>query len=196
MASELDPPLPDPPITDGVERMPPRAFATARRGLDPKQVDEFLDAVASRLEGLQTELAEAQLAAENAGDRAPDQEADAEVSHGGGLDQRMRSLTGVLEREAASMLDQARTEATRIIADAKDEAAWLRTDAQREAERSIEEARASLEKADEEARRMLVDITTRRQQMLEGLQLMQERLLGAAKDLDDTLNPGGILGSG
>jgi hypothetical protein len=69
------------------------------------------------------------------------------------------------------------------------------TDAQKEAARSIEEAGASLEKADQEARRMLVDITARRQQMLEGLQQMQKRLLGAAQELDETLNPAGLLGA-
>jgi DivIVA domain-containing protein len=199
LAIELDPPLSDSPITDDSEQVPTRAFATSRRGFDRKQVDEFLDAVASRLAGLEKDLAEAQHAAEEARDHAPDEEAvervGAEAPDDDGLDPRVRPLVEVLERETASMIAQARTEATRVIADAKDEAAWLRTDAQKEAARSIEEARASLEKAGEEARRILVDITTRRQQMLEGLQLMQERVLGVAQDLDDTLNPEGLLGT-
>lgn len=199
MAIELDPPLPDPPITEDAEQALTRAFATTRRGFDRKQVDDFLDAIASRFESLEKELAEAQHAAEEAQNRAPGEEAieptSAEVPDEDGLDQRVRSLVDVVEHETASMLAQARTEATKVVADARDEAAWLRADAQKEAGRSIEEARASLEKADEEARRMLVDITTRRQQMLEGLQLMQERLLGAAQDLDDTLNPAGLLGT-
>ena len=198
MAIELDPPLPDPPITEDAEQVPTRVFATARRGFDRKQVDDFLDALALRLEGLEGELAETQLAAEAAHESADDEGAveptDAEVPEDG-LDPRMRSLVAVVERETASMLAQARTGATKVIADARDEAAWLRADAQKEAGRSIEAARSSLEKADEEARRMLLDITARRQQMLEGPQLMQERLLGAAQDLDNTLNPAGLLGT-
>jgi DivIVA domain-containing protein len=198
LAIELDPPLPDPPITEDSEQILTRAFATARRGFDRKQVDDFLDVVASRLESLEKELAEAQLATEEAGNHAPDEEAVAPTSaeaQDDELDQRVRSLVAIVEREMASMLAQARTEATRVIADARDEAAWLLTDAQKEAARSIEEAGASLEKADQEARRMLVDITARRQQMLEGLQQMQERLLGAAQELDETLNPAGLLGA-
>ncbi len=198
LATELDPPLPDPPITEDAGQVLTRAFATARRGFDRKQVDDFLDALSTRLEGLEKELAEEQLAAEAARDRAPDEEAvqptSAEVPDDG-LDPRVRSLVGVVERETRSMLTQARAEAANVIADATKEAASLRTEAQREAGRSIEEARVSLEKADEEARRMLLDITTRRQQMLEGLQQMHERLLGAAQDLDDTLHPAGLLGT-
>jgi DivIVA domain-containing protein len=198
LAIELDPPLPDPPITDDAEQVLTRAFATARRGFDRKQVDGFLDALASRVEGLEKELTDAQLAAEAARDRAPDEGAveptSAEAPEDG-LDPRVRSLVAVVDRETRAMLAQARAEAANVIADATNEAASLRTEAQKEASRSIEEARVSLEKADEEARRMLVDITTRRQQMLEGLQQMQERLLGAAQDLDDTLNPAGLLGT-
>ncbi len=195
LAIELDPPLPDPPITEAAEQVLTRAFASARRGFDPKQVDDFLDALESRIEGLEGELAQAQLAAESARNHGLDEEAVEPTSEvpDDELDQRVRSLVAVLERETASMLAHAKTEATRVIADARDEAAWLRADAQKEAGRSIEEARASLEKADEEARRMVLDITARRQQMLEGLQQMQERLLGAAQDLDDTLNPAGLF---
>jgi DivIVA domain-containing protein len=197
LAIELDPPLPDPPITEDAEQVLTRAFATARRGFDRKQVDDFVDALASRLEGLERELAEAKLAAEEAPsalDADATQATSAEVPDDG-LDPRVRSLVEVVERETASMLVQARAEATKVIAEARNEAAFLRTDAQKEAGRSIEEARASLEKADEEARRMLADITTRRQQMLEGLQQMQARLLGATQDLDNTLNPAGLLGT-
>jgi DivIVA domain-containing protein len=198
LAVELDPPLPDPPITDDVEQAPTRAFATTRRGFDRTQVDGFLDAIASRIQGLEKELAEIQLAAGAEDEPVSDEEVAGPTNAedpDDGLDPRMRLLVEVLERETASMLARARTDATKVIADARDEAAWLRADAQKEATRSIEEARVSLEKADEEARRMLLDITTRRQQMLEGLQLMQERLLGAAQDLDDTLNPAGLLGT-
>jgi len=198
LAIELDPPLPEPPITDEAKQVLTRAFATARRGFDRKQVDDFLDALATKIEGLEEALAETQLAAEAAQSHAPDEgtvePTSAEVPDDG-LDPRVRSLVAVIERESRSMLAQTRGQAVNVIAEATNEAAALRSDAQKEAERAIEEARVSLEKADEEARRMLLDITTRRQQMLEGLQQMQERLLGAAQDLDDTLNPAGLLGT-
>jgi DivIVA domain-containing protein len=198
LAIELDPPLPERPITEGAEPVLTRAFATARRGFDQKQVDDFLDALATRVKGLEKTLSEAQLAAEAARNQSPDEGAveptSAEIPDDG-LDPRVRSLVAVVEREMRSMLAQTRGQAANVIAEATNEAAALRSDAQKEAARAIEEARVSLEKADEEARRMLLDITTRRQQMLEGLQQMQERLLGAAQDLDDTLNPAGLLGT-
>ena len=187
----LDPP-PPPPLSDDEEKTLPRKFASVRRGYHRKEVDDFLDAVASQLLTLKDELGEAELGAHgtqndsletHAGVAAPQTASDQP-------DDRLGRLLAVVEHEAASMLEAAKAEAASITRDATGEAERIRKGGQAEARRSMEEARALLERATQEAGGMLSDLTRRRQQMFEGLMQMEQRVLSIASDLERVLDLG------
>ena len=103
-----------------LEPLPPEdiegaAFATALRGYDRKEVDDFLSEVASQQRALLDELVEIKQSADNAY-----------------LD---------FGREVGRVLQQAKSSADQILGKAEEDSAKLREEAARTAEQTIEESR-------------------------------------------------------
>ena len=169
MAVEIDPQL--------VENLKEKRFPTVKRGFDPEQVGAFLVTVASSIESLAAQLAEAKA--------APSGEADARS-------ERLERLWEVTEREVAKMLADAKAEAAMIRSEAETEANRIRNEARDEARVAIDEVQAFLDRVDEETRTIPAAAEERRRQMNEETRMMQERLLSIAKALDSVLETKGI----
>jgi len=189
MGAELDPPL-----AESVKKERSPRFATVRRGYDRAEVDDFLIAIASRIEALETELQHERVTAEvspQGTDLAqalpPSPAGDAPERY----TERIARLGAVAECEVERMRAETKAEAATILAEGRSEADRIRSDAEGGAKRSIEEARAFLTQVEVDAGRMLSGVAERRRQNLEELQKMQEHLLSVARDLDLVLNPVG-----
>lgn len=193
MGAELDPAL-----LESVKKKESPRFASVRRGFDPAQVNEFLSAIASRVEALEKELHELQVTGdvppegadtEEVSPSSPAGDASDEGDASDGSTTRIARLAEVGVREVERMLAEAKAEAVTIVSDAKRDADRLAREAKGEAKRSVDEAQAFLNKVEEDAGRMVSDLAGRRRQMLEEFRTMQERLVSVAKELDELVNP-------
>ena len=184
----------DPSLVESVmKKKRGQRFAFIRHGVDTTQVDDFLSAIVSRIEALESELHEVQATGED-----PPQAADLEQApspapaveeapdHAGGSVAR---LLAVGEREIGRMLEEARAEAATIVAEARSDADRIRDDAQAGARRTVEEARVSIGMVQADAGMMLSDVAERRRSLTEELLRMQQHLLSVANELDLILKP-------
>jgi DivIVA domain-containing protein len=183
---------PDPALVESVKKEPGQRFASVRRGYDRAEVDDFLVALASKIEALETALQHERVIADVRPQGVDPANAPSSSPAGQPLDrhaERISRLGVVVEREVEKMRAETKAEAATILAEGRSEADRIRSDAEGGAKRSIEEARAFLIQVEEEAGRMLSGVAERRRQINAELQKMQEHLLGVARDLDLMLDP-------
>jgi DivIVA domain-containing protein len=149
-------------------------FGSVRRGYDPKEVDAFLNQVASNMRIL--EARSRQAAGEASGDGADL------------LPERFAKLLAVQEREVETLLTDAHMEAATMVAEAKREADRIRSVGRVVAERSVVEARALLERAAEEVDRLRSDLAERRQQFIQRFPEIQHSVLTFLQDVEVMLD--------
>ncbi len=188
MGTELHPPI------ERDKKKRKRRFPSVKGGFDPAQVDDFLAAIASSIEALQTELQKGRAAEEVPSDADPREAAPlpAEGDGSDGLSERIARVATVSEREVDRMLAEAKAEAATIVSEAASEADRIRSDAREEADRSFEEARTYLTRMEEDASEMLSHVAEERQQTVEELRETQERLRRVAQDLDALLDSANV----
>jgi DivIVA domain-containing protein len=164
----------DLPLLPSAEQIRRREFATVRRGYDPDQVRDYLEAVATQVETLEKDLKQARLQLElKAAAPSVPMPAAPEADPYDRISKRFAGLIATADREASRIVEEAMTEADRI-----------RVDAQANAEHTKQEGTEVLESARDEADRILTGLTARRELLVGQLQEMQTRLLGVAKDLE------------
>ena len=175
----------DLPLLPSAEQIRRREFATLRRGYDPDQVRDYLEAVAVQVETLEKDLKEArrQLEAKAAEPAAATPAAPAGDPYDR-ISKRFAGLLATADREASRIVDEAKTEADRVVIEAKTQADRIRTDAQSRAEQDRQEGHEVMESARDEADRILAGLGARRDLLVGQLQEMQSRLLSVAKDLE------------
>lgn len=184
----------DPPLVESDKKKSNRRFASVRRGYDPAAVDDFLVAITSRIDALETELHHERVTAE-----VPPQGTDlAQVpplapaeDASDGYTKRIARFGVVGLGEVERMLAEAKAEAATIVSEAGSEADRITREAQDWARRSVDGARAFLTKVEEDAGRMLSDIAERRREMIGEFRKMREHLLSVAQELDVVLTPAG-----
>jgi DivIVA domain-containing protein len=173
----------DLPVLITAEQIRVREFVTARRGYDPDQVRDYLAALADQVDLMASMIRDARL------------EAEAAIRQGGAprvdpYDELARRVAGVL-READEAAERSRMEgrrdAERLMAEARADADRLRTEAQTTAEAARRHAEQALEDARERADRTIAGLSTRRDALVDQLAMMQERLLGVARDIEATI---------
>ena len=175
----------DLPLLPSAEQIRRREFATLRRGYDPDQVRDYLEAVAVQVETLEKDLKEArrQLEAKAAESAVATPAAPAGDPYDR-ISKRFAGLLATADREASRIVDEAKTEADRVVIEAKTQADRIRTDAQSRAEQDRQEGHEVMESARDEADRILAGLGARRDLLVGQLQEMQSRLLSVAKDLE------------
>ena len=175
----------DLPLLPSAEQIRRREFATLRRGYDPDQVRDYLEAVAVQIETLEKDLKEArrQLEAKAAEPAVATPAAPAGDPYDR-ISKRFAGLLATADREASRIVDEAKTEADRVVIEAKTQADRIRTDAQSRAEQDRQEGQEVMESARDEADRILAGLGARRDLLVGQLQEMQSRLLSVAKDLE------------
>ena len=175
----------DLPLLPSAEQIRRREFATLRRGYDPDQVRDYLEAVAVQVETLEKDLKEArrQLEAKAAEPAVSTPAAPAGDPYDR-ISKRFAGLLATADREASRIVDEAKTEADRVVIEAKTQADRIRTDAQSRAEQDRQEGHEVMESARDEADRILAGLGARRDLLVGQLQEMQSRLLSVAKDLE------------
>ena len=175
----------DLPLLPSAEQIRRREFATLRRGYDPDQVRDYLEAVAVQVETLEKDLKEARRQLEAKAAEPP--VAIPAAPAGDPYDRISKRFAGLLataDREASRIVDEAKTEADRVMIEAKTQADRIRTDAQSRAEQDRQEGHEVMESARDEADRILAGLGARRDLLVGQLQEMQSRLLSVAKDLE------------
>ena len=175
----------DLPLLPSAEQIRRREFATLRRGYDPDQVRDYLEAVAVQVETLEKDLKEARRQVEA---KAAEPAVATPIAPAGDpydrISKRFAGLLATADREASRIVDEAKTEADRVVIEAKTQADRIRTDAQSRAEQDRQEGHEVMESARDEADRILAGLGARRDLLVGQLQEMQSRLLSVAKDLE------------
>jgi hypothetical protein len=183
-----------PPLAEILKRKQGRRFDRVRHdGKDPAQVDAFLVAIASGIEGLEAELDRLRATPEVSSEGtdlivpppAPEEESE-------GSAERIGRIGAVMEREIEQMLADARAQAATTESEAREEADRIRNDAKDAARLSIDEARSFLTQAERDAEEMQSGVAERRRQLMEDFQKMKEvleRVTQALRTLLDGLGP-------
>src|SRR6266511_185067 len=196
---------------DATERRDPahvrtKEFAQVRRGYDPDQVRRYLRTVATWMDDLETDLAEARAAAGSGGaEQAEVRESreDLYAALGVRVAEVLRTAEGVAEQvtretqeTAQRLLDEARAEALSLRHRAQEEAEAMRQSAQEqsetlqrtaqeEADRAREEAAGALENARIEAERTITSLSERRTVLAAELHATKSRLMGIVTQLEE-----------
>jgi DivIVA domain-containing protein len=190
-----------------------RPFATVRKGYDPDQVRSYLDQVASWMDDLENDLADARAeialratAVEQArtpASLAPDAGADPYAALGARVAELLRTAEEYAERTrqeaedaAQRLLDEARQESVRLRTSAQQEAEATRVSAreqaeaarhaaQEEADRVRDEAASALETARVEAERTVASLSERRSALAAELHATRSRLVAIVAQLEE-----------
>jgi DivIVA domain-containing protein len=174
----------DLPLLPSAEQIRRREFATIRRGYDPDQVRDYLEAVATQVETLERGLKETRMRADSAATPAPPAPPTPRVDPYERVSQRFAGLIATADREASRLIDEAKTEADRVLDDAKTAADRITVDAQARAEEAKAEGAKRLDDAKTEADRVLRSLSARREMLVTQLQEMRTKLLGVADELE------------
>lgn len=173
----------DLPVLLAPEQIRRREFVTTRRGYDPDQVRDYLEQLASQIEDMEAMLREARLEAEAALSAAAAAKTDPYEE----LGRRFEGVIRSADQEADRVRREARQEAERVLREARADADRMRLDAQIRAGEATEQAERALRDARQRADRTVAGLSTRREELVNQLAVMQERLLGVAKDLEETI---------
>jgi cell division initiation protein len=170
----------DLPLLPSAEQIRRREFATVRRGYDPDQVRDYLEAVAGQLETLEKDLKNFQLTLESRASTTPASPVPSvpDADPYDRISKRFVGLIATADREASRIVDEAKTEADRI-----------RVDAQAKAERAKQEGVEMLESARDESERLLAGLSDRREQLVGQLREMQSKLQSVTEDLEVAIEP-------
>ena len=178
----------DLPLLPSAEQIRRREFASVRRGYDPDQVRDYLEAVASQVETLEKDLKDTVLHLESkvaepavAASRTSTESTADPYDR---ISKRFAGLLATADREASRLVDEAKTEADRVVIEAKTQADRMRVDAQSRAEADRQQGHGVLEKARDEADRVLAGLSSRRELVVDQLKEMQVRLVSVAKDIE------------
>jgi DivIVA domain-containing protein len=174
----------DLPLLPSAEQIRRREFATIRRGYDPDQVRDYLEAVATQVETLERDLKDARMRVEAAAPPAPAAPPTPAIDPYERVSQRFAGLLATADREASRLIDDAKTEADRVLDEAKTAADRITVDAQARAEEAKAEGAQRLEDAKTEADRILKGLSARREMLMGQLQEMRAKLLGVADELE------------
>jgi DivIVA domain-containing protein len=173
----------DLPVLITAEQIRVREFVTTRRGYDPGQVRDYLVALAEQIDLMASMIREARM----------DADAALRAQDGPKIDpyeQLARRVAGVI-READEAAERARLDgrrdAERLMAEARADAERIRVDAQATAEAARQQADRALADAKQQADRTIAGLSSRRDALVDQLAVMQERLLGVARDLEATI---------
>jgi DivIVA domain-containing protein len=172
----------DLPVLLTPEHIRRREFVTTRRGYDPDQVRDYLEQLAMQVQDMAEMVQEARLEAESA--------LQAQASWVDPYDKLARRVSDLLrsaDQEAARIRREAGEESDRVLREARTEADRVRLDAQTRAEEARAEAERHLRRARERADRTIAGLSTRRDELVQQLSQMQERVIGVAKELEDTI---------
>jgi DivIVA domain-containing protein len=172
----------DLPVLLTPEHIRRREFVTTRRGYDPNQVRDYLEQLATQVQDMAAMVQEARLEAESA--------LQAQASWVDPYDRLARRVSDLLrsaDQEAARIRREAGEESDRVLREARAEADRVRLDAQTRAEEARAEAERHLRRARERADRTIAGLSTRRDELVQQLSQMQERVIGVAKELEDTI---------
>jgi len=172
----------DLPVLLTPEHIRRREFVTTRRGYDPDQVRDYLEQLAMQVQDMTGMVQEARLEAESA--------LHAQASWVDPYDKLARRVSDLLrsaDQEAARIRREAGEESDRVLREARAEADRVRLDAQTRAEEARAEAERHLRRARERADRTIAGLSTRRDELVQQLSQMQERVIGVAKELEDTI---------
>jgi DivIVA domain-containing protein len=177
----------DLPLLPSAEQIRRREFATIRRGYDPDQVRDYLEAVATQVETLERDLKETRLRADSAVTPVPPTPPTPAVDPYERVSQRFAGLIATADREASRLIDDAKTEADRVLDEAKTAADRITVDAQARAEDAKAEGARRLEDARAEADRILRTLSARREMLVGQLQEMRTKLLSVAGELEGSI---------
>ena len=178
----------DLPLLPSAEQIRRREFATIRRGYDPDQVRDYLEAVATQVETLERDLKETRMRAEAASTPVPPAPPTSAIDPYERVSQRFAGLIATADREASRLIDDAKTEADRVLDEAKTAADRITVDAQSRAEEAKAEGAQRLEDARTEADRVLHSLSARRELLVAQLQEMRATLLGVADELEVSID--------
>jgi len=173
----------DLPVLLAPEQIRRREFVTTRRGYDPAQVRDYLEQIASQIEDMEAMLREARLEAEAALVAGATTKTDPYEEFGRRIEGVLRSA----DQEADRVRREVREEARRVLREARADADRIRLDAQIRAGEATEQAERALRDARQRADRTVAGLSSRREELVNQLAMMQERLLGVAKDLEQTI---------
>jgi cell division initiation protein len=172
----------DLPVLVTPEQIRRREFVTTRRGYDVEQVRDYLEQVARQVEQMDAMLRTAKLrAGEESGHSSSRVDPYEELSR------RFAEVLRATDREADRLRREAKDEADRIVREARADADRIRLDAQTRAEHARDDAERALREARERADRTMSGLASRRAALVEQLSAMQERLLGVARELEETI---------
>jgi DivIVA domain-containing protein len=174
----------DLPLLPSAEQIRRREFATIRRGYDPDQVRDYLEAVATQVQTLERDLKDARMRVDAAAAPAPPAPPTPAIDPYERVSQRFAGLLATADREASRLIDDAKTEADRVLDEAKTAADRITVDAQARAEEAKAEGAQRLEDAKTEADRILQGLSARREVLMGQLQDMRAKLLGVADELE------------
>ena len=127
-------------------------FREARRGgYNTRDVDDFIERVASGVGQLNERVREAQARADSAESRLVEVQRDVEelrrrpapVAEVSETDETLRRTLVLAQRTADATIKEAKEEANRVLSEAREEAARTRAEAEAEARRGADDARAS-----------------------------------------------------
>ena len=178
----------DLPLLPSAEQIRRREFATIRRGYDPDQVRDYLEAVATQVETLERDLKDARMRLEAAASPVPPAPPTPAIDPYERVSQRFAGLIATADREASRLIDDAKTEADRMLDEAKTAADRITVDAQARAEEAKAEGTQRLEDAKAEADRILQGLSARREVLVGQLQEMRATLLGVADELEVSID--------
>jgi DivIVA domain-containing protein len=178
----------DLPLLPSAEQIRRREFATIRRGYDPDQVRDYLEAVATQVETLERDLKETRMRVDAAPAPTPSVPPTPTIDPYERVSQRFAGLIATADREASRLVDEAKTEADRVLDEAKTAADRITVDAQARAEEAKAEGAERLEDATSQADRILHTLSARREMLVEQLQEMRTKLLGVVDELEESID--------
>jgi len=173
----------DLPVLIASEQIRRREFVTTRRGYDPHQVRDYLEALADQVDVMASMIREARMEA----DAALRSDAEPRIDPYEQLGRRVGSLLREADEAAERFRVEGRHDAERLMSEARADADRVRADAQATADTAREQAEVALREAKEQADHTLGGLAARRDALVDQLAEMQERLLGVARDLEATI---------
>lgn len=175
----------DVPVFASADQIRRREFVATRRGYDPDQVRAYLEQLADQVEQLETMLREARLRADSTSDAGPRVDPYEEVAS------RVAGALRAADEGAQRLLSEARAEVDELLSKARSEADRIRAEAQATAEAALVTAETTVREAREHAGKAVVELSARREALLERFVEMQERLTGAASELETVIRSRG-----
>jgi DivIVA domain-containing protein len=174
----------DLPVLISAEQIRRREFVTIRRGYDPDQVRAYLGQLADQIELMRILLRDAQAEAQTAHRTTAQPRQDPYQQ----LGERVASVIREADHVAETITSEAQRDAEEVTREARADADRIRTDAQSKAEEARSRAENAVRTAREEADRTIAGLSTRRDALVDQIASMQERLIGAARDLESAID--------